>query len=112
MNLGRDKGEVNGVEMSVELQRPARLSAVEPHSNGRRRRMPGRWPLDSEPFAGKHSGQSIENRAGLARLARDFDQLDHRSDQALSIDQQTQTLGQVRGKWHDQFFNSRLNLES
>jgi hypothetical protein len=112
MNLRSDEGEVNRVEMSIELQRPARLSAGEPYGNGRRRRVPRRGPLDSKPFADEHFAQSIEDCPSLAGLARYLDQLEHSSHEALAIDQQTETLGQVRGKWHDQFFYSRLNLES
>jgi hypothetical protein len=96
---------MDGVEVTVELQRAAGLSAVKAHDDRWGGGMVRRRPFDLEPFVGEHLTKPVENRAGIPRFAGNLNQLDDGADEALAVDELVEALREIGGEGHGMIKN-------
>jgi hypothetical protein len=89
------------IEMAVELQDTARLTAIETNDDSWCGGMIRRWPLDCKTVAEQEFGQALGDRAALAGAAGHGYQLLSRIEQSLSVDSLAKTVGVVRVGVHE-----------
>ncbi len=92
---------MNGIEMAVELQRPARFAAVEADDDGRRGRVIGGRAFDREAVRLQQASQTVGDGAALAGAAGNGDQLLGRVEQTLFLDRLAQTIRDGKIGVHD-----------